>query len=453
MKCDEFLLEAYVDDFLTKTERRDVEQHVESCVNCRTLLQQFQQEQLELIRDLNAQKLQKSLANNIMAKIEQPVRKKRHWKIPLTVAATAMLGFGLLMLNKEALLQSGTNEQIVKAKSEIVFDEISVEAGQINIWLHLEDAKGQSITPEQLANVKVFSQKTIDITDTIQVLVTSNEGGYHYVIELEHMGYDELTVQFTYAEQQIEQSIDVNVTNKSQTVEFEHLQFMPQGRRLKDDTYEVFYRLGFNDQLRREYEQIDKEIKETYEHNGIQGFYWADIGYELYDADGLMLIGERADTSWEGLGFGETSSSTDVFGEVAATLTIPKSFGNFPMTMRVHTIHEIIPINFAITVDASHLQTFNFQGQQYKVSDVFMKDGAVSILVEGPSQVENQPGSWNVAVDGRLYITEFSHEVTNIRSIYELTIPLLQSIPKQFDLMISSIIKSHSIEPVDIILE
>ncbi|MER2000162.1 MAG: zf-HC2 domain-containing protein [Lysinibacillus sp.] len=456
MKCDNFLLEGYVDCFLNIAERREVEKHLQHCEKCQAEVKRLQQEQLQIVRDLNAPKLQKSFADDIMNAIEtKPVTKmKKRWQIPLTMTATAMLAIGLVGLNKDTIFeQADAPVDVVQEKGKIIFEDINVSTGQIEISLFIADEKGKVMKPKSLANVKVFAQNRIDISDSVDILVSSNNDHYHYTIELEHMEYDELNVQFEFEEEDLLDSVDVDLTNVVTETMINDINVTMQGRRLKNGVHEIFYRTGFNEDLLNEYKQLEKQLKGKFgdEHTL---FYKTNISYELFDADGLMLVGERSDASWEGSGIGSSGGGGNELGEMMMTLKVPKRYGNFPMTMRVTHISNSYPVDEAIPVTLGEQKEFEFEGGTYSVLAVKENGNSVAITIEGKSLMSTLASLMYAKIGGSYYLGDYISSNGDGIFTYTTNINNLQVVPDSIELVIVSVQREVELaKPVEIVIE
>lgn len=456
MKCDNFLLEGYVDHYLTIAERREVEQHIQYCAKCQAEVERLQQEQLQIVHDLNVPKLQKSFADDIMNAIEtKPAMKmKKRWQIPLTMTATAMLAIGLVALNKDAIFeQAAAPVDVVQENAEIIFDDIIVTPGQIEISLSVEDEKGNVMKPKSLANVKVFAHERIDISEIVRILVSSSNGHYHYVIDLEDMGYDELKVQFEFAEDELLGSVDVDLTNAVTETMINDINVTMQGRRLKNGVHEIFYRTGFNEDFLQEYKQLEQRLTEKLgdEHTLL---YKTNISYELFDADGLMLVGERSDTSWEGSGIGSSGGGGNELGEMMMTLQVPEKYGNFPMTMRVTHLYNSYPVDVAIPVTLGEQKEFEFEGGSYSVLAVKEKGNSVALTIEGKSGTATLASMMYAKIEGKHYLGDYVSSVGDGKFTYTTKISDLQVVPDSMELVIASVQREVELaEPVDIVIE
>lgn len=68
MKCNDFLLEDYVEGFLTNAERTELETHISSCSKCQQTLENLRTEQIILTTTLNEPKLRSNLTDDLMQK-------------------------------------------------------------------------------------------------------------------------------------------------------------------------------------------------------------------------------------------------------------------------------------------------------------------------------------------------------------------------------------------------
>lgn len=391
MKCDNFLLEGYVDDYLTIGERREVEKHILSCANCQAELVRIEKEQQDIQSDMQVPSLTKSFADDIMNKIEQSQKpkKKRAWHIPLTVAATAMLAIGLVALNKEVIFNETAITQ--KQQQQIVFEDVKVGAGEAEISLYIEDADGNRIKPSEIADVKVFynGYQSFDITDYVHILTTSDENSARYVIQLDDMFYDQLKVVFHFKEANIEKQLELDMSNIISTTDVGPLTVSMQGRRLKNDIHEIFYKLNFNEEYFKKYDDIQQEKNRLYQLNE-QLATIPSISYELFDVNGDMLIGERTTTDFEGSGIGSIGSGGDEIGEAFQTLQVPERFGHFPLKMRIKALQYSYPTNEVISVPVGKKTIADIDGHTYEI-DV-QKENDTTIYAEIKSTEAGQQG-------------------------------------------------------------
>lgn len=99
MKCNDTLLEDYVEGFLTFTEIDGLETHLSSCIKCQQTLENLRTEQRLLATTLNETKLKSSLTENLIQEIKQhnKIKARRHrYKIMFVTAAILMISFTLI---------------------------------------------------------------------------------------------------------------------------------------------------------------------------------------------------------------------------------------------------------------------------------------------------------------------------------------------------------------------
>ena len=71
MKCNDMLLEDYVEGFLTFDEKDELETHLSNCIKCQQTLENLITEQRLLATTLNETKPKSSLTENLMQEIKQ----------------------------------------------------------------------------------------------------------------------------------------------------------------------------------------------------------------------------------------------------------------------------------------------------------------------------------------------------------------------------------------------
>lgn len=99
MKCNDILLEDYVEGFLTLAEKDELETHLSSCIKCQQTLENLRTEQRLLATTLNKTKQKSSLTENLMKEIKQHNQikaRRHHYKIVFITAAILMISFTLI---------------------------------------------------------------------------------------------------------------------------------------------------------------------------------------------------------------------------------------------------------------------------------------------------------------------------------------------------------------------
>lgn len=99
MKCNDILLEDYVEGFLTTAEKTEVETHLSSCNNCQQTLENLRTEQRLLATTLNETQLKSSLTENLLQEIKQHKQikaRRNRYKMMFITAAILMISFTLI---------------------------------------------------------------------------------------------------------------------------------------------------------------------------------------------------------------------------------------------------------------------------------------------------------------------------------------------------------------------
>lgn len=99
MKCNDILLEDYVEGFLNTAEKTELETHLSSCNKCQQTLENLRIEQRLLATTLNETQLKSSLTENLMQEIKQQKKIKAsrlRYKMMFITAAILMISFTLI---------------------------------------------------------------------------------------------------------------------------------------------------------------------------------------------------------------------------------------------------------------------------------------------------------------------------------------------------------------------
>ncbi|KGR78590.1 anti-sigma factor family protein [Ureibacillus sinduriensis] len=99
MRCNNTLLEDYVEGFLNNEEKTELETHLSNCNKCQQNLINLKTEQRLLATTLNETQLKRSLTENVMQeiKIHKQIKARRHrYKIMFITAAILMISFTLI---------------------------------------------------------------------------------------------------------------------------------------------------------------------------------------------------------------------------------------------------------------------------------------------------------------------------------------------------------------------
>ena len=122
MKCNDMLLEDYVEGFLTFAEKDELETHLSSCIKCQQTVEHLRTEQRLLASTLNETKPKSSLTENLMQEIKQHKQikaRRHHYKTIFITAAILMISFTLIAtmnkpsqhLSSDAPKDAEANEQ------------------------------------------------------------------------------------------------------------------------------------------------------------------------------------------------------------------------------------------------------------------------------------------------------------------------------------------------------
>lgn len=99
MKCDDMLLEDYVEGFLTGVERMELETHLNTCKQCQQTLENLKTEQRLLFTALNEAPVKKYPTEHLMQEIKQHKQTKarrQRYKMLFITAAIFMISFTLI---------------------------------------------------------------------------------------------------------------------------------------------------------------------------------------------------------------------------------------------------------------------------------------------------------------------------------------------------------------------
>ncbi|MGE7023427.1 anti-sigma factor family protein [Solibacillus cecembensis] len=99
MKCNDILLEDYVEGFLNTAEKTELVMHLSSCNKCQQTLENLRAEQRLLATTLNETQLKSGLTENLMQEIKQQkkIKARRHrYQMMFITAAILMISFTLI---------------------------------------------------------------------------------------------------------------------------------------------------------------------------------------------------------------------------------------------------------------------------------------------------------------------------------------------------------------------
>lgn len=111
MKCNDFLLEDYVEGFLTNDERTELETHISSCSKCQQTLENLRTEQMILTTTLNEPKLRSNLTDDLMQKIKNHNKtkaKRQRYHMMVIAAAILLISFTLMATMNNSNQQADT---------------------------------------------------------------------------------------------------------------------------------------------------------------------------------------------------------------------------------------------------------------------------------------------------------------------------------------------------------
>jgi predicted anti-sigma-YlaC factor YlaD len=138
MKCDEIqmLLSVYVDREATEQEKQIVEDHVNSCPGCRTVMASFEKVHT-MYRELEVKEAPSGFRQRVVQRLEAKPRFAFAWRFPRLVY---VLSFSLLVLlsgvvitlqiMKERQQQQASLEAEVYAE-DILFDQADTSVGEV----------------------------------------------------------------------------------------------------------------------------------------------------------------------------------------------------------------------------------------------------------------------------------------------------------------------------------
>ena len=197
MKCDDLLLEDYVEGFLTGAEKTALETHLNTCSNCQQTLENLKTEQRLLATALNEAPLKTYPSEHVIQEIQQHKQKKakrQRYNMLFITAAIVMISFTLLATLKQPnqLAENPADNHIIDhtatAPEEHTYD-IPLNAGPVlefNIDSVAENNGMEKITYHVKYNdvMQQYADTTFEkIIDTYQIdKYDLSYGGLHALI-------------------------------------------------------------------------------------------------------------------------------------------------------------------------------------------------------------------------------------------------------------------------------
>lgn len=141
MKCNDFLLEDYVEGFLTNAERTELETHISSCSKCQQTLENLRTEQIILTTTLNEPKLRSNLTDDLMQKIKNHTKikaKRQRYHMMVIAAAILLISFTLMA----TATMNNSNQQ---ADTVLPNTNENMDVDQQNFANTIEESKAHDI--------------------------------------------------------------------------------------------------------------------------------------------------------------------------------------------------------------------------------------------------------------------------------------------------------------------
>lgn len=161
MKCNDFLLEDYVEGFLTNAERTELETHISSCSKCQQTLENLRTEQIILTTTLNEPKLRSNLTDDLMQKIKNHTKikaKRQRYHMMVIAAAILLISFTLMA----TATMNNSNQQ---ADTVLPNTNENMDVDQQNFANTIEESKAHDIPLNEgpVLDIKIDSviEKTV----------------------------------------------------------------------------------------------------------------------------------------------------------------------------------------------------------------------------------------------------------------------------------------------------
>lgn len=106
MRCNHVLLEDYVEELLTESEKQEVKRHLQSCYACEQFYQELLQEQKQLKAYLEGSVMQTNQVERIMQQITQTKKNNRMWQsIKIACISVAVILLVVFLINRPDVIE------------------------------------------------------------------------------------------------------------------------------------------------------------------------------------------------------------------------------------------------------------------------------------------------------------------------------------------------------------
>lgn len=164
-------LSQYVDELLDEREHQALKMHINTCENCKRVIQLYENEALFIKDTLQTPDLPADFDAQILAQVNPYKKKRPLWFKPMNIAASSILAFGLLAavtptvadyvksvfstdevdLGLQEAQRLGFVEQLQLSQTHngitVTIDEVMVDTKRIGIIYHATNKRGKPIYP------------------------------------------------------------------------------------------------------------------------------------------------------------------------------------------------------------------------------------------------------------------------------------------------------------------
>lgn len=228
------------------------------------------------------------------------------------------------------------------------------------------------------------------------------------------------------------------------------------------DNIEIQFRVKFNDDNQRYYENLYSQILTRYEYDEFLnppydkmedhffGQVWTKVYFALRNEEGKLIAGRGlnekplVDISVSGKG-------TKVLGEMIYSVSVPSYtkptiFEVYAMEKNVHNLNEM-------QVNPQQPQPFQFENTEYTVDSMEIENNSLHIQISTEGEPKIRPTGWNIVLDNRLSVankssSQFNGKRTNNRTVYKLQFDGHEQIPSKFKLVPDTVKINKQIEPI-----
>lgn len=230
------------------------------------------------------------------------------------------------------------------------------------------------------------------------------------------------------------------------------------------DNIDIEFRVKFNDENQRYYENLYSQILTRYEYDEflnppfdkMEDHFFGEVRTRVHFAlknDAGELIGAAHRLMEKPLAntLSTSGKGTNVLGEMIYSVSVPSStkptiLEVFAMEKNVHNLNET-------QINHQQLQSFQFENAEYTVDSVEIKNNSLYIQISTEGVPKIKPNGWNIVLDNRLVVADrnsskFDEKRTNNRTIYTVQFNDLQNIPNTFKIVPSTVKVIEEIEPI-----